>query len=699
MADELLISQTKVLLPQRRKEILSRPRLLELLSDLLDFRLIIIAAPAGYGKTSLLIDFAHQFDWPVCWLALDPLDNDTHRFLSHFVMSIKRQFPEFGDEAINILKTTPADQLNLEYLISVLTNDIYEKITEHFIVVLDDYHLLSSNGLIDTFLSEFIQRADDNCHIAITSRKLLTLPDLPLMVARAQVGGLSIEELVFQPDEIQKLYNQVFHRNIDLNEASDIATASEGWITGLLLTSPMLRSGLGEPIKVARASGIGLYEYLAQQVLTQQPENIRAFLLNSSILEEFNAEMCQKVIGNALNQNENWTRLMESIFHNNLFVLPVDDEYKWLRYHHLFRDFLRSMLESQRPQDAEKLRQHLAKYFSERGDWERAFDIYQHLGDIQAIASLIEQVGSVYIAKGKITKLSNLLTLLPSSVISNNPSLLSIQASVIFNQGHIQEGKNLLDKVIEKLGSVENEGDYADNLIRRSAALRILGDYDAAAKDAEKAISLTSEKQGMEPLYSEALRAKGTILFQTGFLKEGLETLNQAIMICEHEKNDEDIARILVEVGAIYERLGQFIEAERSYERSLAYWQSAGDSIWVATILNNLGVLQHSNGEFINSFYNLEKSMKYSQLTGNQRMEGYALASIGDLYKDLDALEEASDAYQKALEIAQQIEDQYLIFYLKISGCQIGNKPESNIKSRNTNTHCNCNGKKKRFSI
>ena len=189
MPDELLISQTKIILPQRRKELLSRPRLLELMSDLLDFRLIIIAAPAGYGKTSLLIDFADQFDWPVCWYSLDPLDNDIHRFLSHFVMSIRRQFSEFGDEAINILRTTPADQLNLDYLVSALTNDIYEKITEHFILVLDDYHLLNSNNQIDTFLSEFIQHADDNCHIAITSRKLLTLPDLPLMVARAQVGG------------------------------------------------------------------------------------------------------------------------------------------------------------------------------------------------------------------------------------------------------------------------------------------------------------------------------------------------------------------------------------------------------------------------------------------------------------------------------------------------------------------------------
>ena len=228
MASSLPISRTKLLIPQRRRELLSRPRLLDLLSELLDFRLIIIAAPAGYGKTSLLIDFASNFDWPVCWLALDPLDNDPVRFLSHFVMSIRQQFPDFGEEAINMLKSTPADQLNADYLISALTNDIYDQIAEHFVIVLDDYHLVNANPEIDQFLSDFIQRADDNCHIAITSRKLLTLPDLPLMVARAQVGGLSVEELAFQPAEIQKLYSQMFDKDIDLREAEEISAACEG---------------------------------------------------------------------------------------------------------------------------------------------------------------------------------------------------------------------------------------------------------------------------------------------------------------------------------------------------------------------------------------------------------------------------------------------------------------------------------------
>lgn len=671
MANELPITRTKLLIPQRRRELLSRPRLLDLLSELLDFRLIIIAAPAGYGKTSLLIDFSTYFDWPVCWLSLDPLDNDPHRFLSHFVMSIRQQFPDFGDEAVNMLKSTPADQINADYLISILTNDMYDKIAEHFVIVLDDYHLVNANDEIDQFLSDFIQRADDNCHIAITSRKLLTLPDLPLMIARAQVGGLSIEELVFQPAEVQRLYSQVFNQNISLFESEKIAGAAEGWITGLLLTSPLLRSGLGEPVKVARASGIGLYEYLAQQVLEQQSQEIQDFLLNSSILEEFNVDMCREVIERALSITGDWPRLMDTIFHNNLFVLPVDEEYHWLRYHHLFRDFLQATINRQRPRDAEKIKLSLAQYSRDRQDWERVFDIYRHLKKTDAIADLIEQVGSQLIAKGKINKLSDWLGELSEAVINGNPALLSLKASVSFNQGQLQAGKKMLDSAARMFREKKDNSSLASSLIRRSSVLRVLGNYDEAAADADEAISLSRADKSNASVFSEALRTKGVLLYQTGALKEGLKYLTQALDASVKAGNLEDQARLRVEMGAAHERLGDFRAAEEDYLVSLKYWQSVGDSIWIPTILNNLGVLQHSSGEFVKSFYNLEKSMRYSQISGNQRMEGYALTSIGDLYKDLDALDEAEEAYQKGMEIAQQIEDQFLIFYIKASSARL----------------------------
>jgi ATP/maltotriose-dependent transcriptional regulator MalT/two-component SAPR family response regulator len=665
MAENLIITQTKIITPQRRKDYLTRPRLLELLSDLFDFRLIIVAAPAGYGKTSLLVDFAHHFDWPVCWLALEPIDQDLTRFLSHFIYSIKQKFPDSGSTAIKLLETTPSDQINLDFLITTITNDIFEKITEHFIIVLDDYHLLQSSPKIDQFLSDFVQRADENCHVVITSRKLLTLPDLPLMVARSQVGGLSIEELAFQPDEVLKLFNQLVNKPITSQQAKDLTANTEGWITGLLLTSQTLIKGMGEARKVARASGIGLYEYLAQQVLDQQPQHIQDFLLNTSLLEEFNEDLCEVVIGKALSQKADWNALMDHVVQNNLFIIPVSEKSLWLRYHHLFRDFLQAAVQKNRPGDVHKIKIELARYFRENGNWEKVFEIYESLGEKEAIAELVGSIGSEFIAKGKMRKLSSWISIIPKNIYKNDPKLLSIHASVAANQGKVQEGRELLDRVVELLRVKSDSLSLADNLIRRSSALRVLGNYEDAMCDAEEAISLTQKKHSLNHLYSEALRAKGIILYQRGKLKEGLIFLEKAINLCDENHREEDTARILVEVGAIHETLGQIPEAEQAYTRSLAYWQSVGDSIWQPTILNNLGVLQHTKGDFVKSFQNLEKSMHYSQATGNQRMEGYSLASIGDLYRDLSAFEEAEDAYQKALEIALIIEDQFLIFYIK----------------------------------
>ena len=665
MAEKLLVTQTKIITPQRRKDYLSRERLLEVLSDLLDYRLIIIAAPAGYGKTSLLVDFAHHFKWPVCWFALESIDRDFTRFLSHFISAIRHKFPDFGSEAIKLLENTSSDKINTDFLITTITNEIFNHIKEHFIIVLDDYHLLQTSPKIDQFLSDFLQRADENCHMAITSRKLLTLPDLPLMVARSQVGGLSAEELAFQHDEIMKLFNQSFDHPITSAEAQALEKSTEGWITGLLLTSKTLRSGMGATSSVARTSGIGLYDYLAQQVLEQQPQDIQDFLLNSSLLEEFDSDMCSGVIGKALDQDANWSNMINHIIQNNLFYIPVGDDGLWIRYHHLFRDFLQALIHKNRPQDVEKIRLALAAYHKDHGDYERVFYIYQNLNNKEKIADLVKEIGSEFIAKGKLQKLSEWLNEVPNTLVNDDPNLLSLRASVEVNSGQIQYGCDLLDEVV-KIYAQNNEPILlADNLIRRSTARRVLGNYDGALTDAEQAIEITSKSHTLFHLRSEALRAKGITLYQLGKLQDGLSFLEKAVRICVINKQEEDRARILLETGAVYETLGDFDKAEKAYSESLAYWQSVGDSIWQPTTLNNLGVLQHAKGDFIQSFYNLEKSMQYSQHTGNQRMEGYALASIGDLYRDLKALKESEEAYQKALEIALLIEDQFLIFYLK----------------------------------
>jgi len=346
MTAEFPVIRTKTLIPRRRSEILSRPRLLSILDNVLDLKLLILAAPAGYGKTSLIVDFSHHTQVPVCWYAVDPLDSDPKRFIAHFIAAIQGKFPAFGMMAQASLADLNQDRVNLDPIISAIVNDIYEHITEHFILVLDDYHLVRDSKPIEMFVNRIIQECGENCHFIIASRTLLTLPDLSLLVARSQVDGLSFEELAFLPEEIKQLMAVNYHQTISDQKAEELIARTEGWITGLLLTAQLTPKGVSEKSRIEKVSGIGIYEYLTQQVFDRQSASMQSFLLRTSLLEEFDASLCEKIIGKALGlEGQNWDEVIDRIQRDNLFVLPVGDETLFLRYHHLFRDFLQTACE------------------------------------------------------------------------------------------------------------------------------------------------------------------------------------------------------------------------------------------------------------------------------------------------------------------------------------------------------------------
>ena len=166
---------TKVILPQRRKELFTRQRLINLLYDLLDEKLILVIAPAGYGKTSLLVDFAHQVDFPICWYAVDELDQTPERFFTYFIAAIHQQFPAFGEASRAALKAVNPFNPDINQLVSVIVNDAYEHIQEHFLIILDDYHLVSNVKEIQVFINRFINKSAENCHLVLSSRTLAQL--------------------------------------------------------------------------------------------------------------------------------------------------------------------------------------------------------------------------------------------------------------------------------------------------------------------------------------------------------------------------------------------------------------------------------------------------------------------------------------------------------------------------------------------
>lgn len=661
------VTRTKVVVPGRRADVLTRQRLLDLFYGLMEHRLVILAAPAGYGKTTLLVDFANQVELPVCWLAMDELDREPRRFVSGFIAAISHRFPDFGKQSTAALENM-SGQVDWEQLVTAIVNDAYENIRDHFLLVLDDYHFVDENEGINYFINQFVQHVDENCHLVLSTRKLPALPDLPLMVARSEVGGLGFQALAFRRDEIQNLILQNYNLTISRKDAEELAQQTEGWITGLLLSAQTMGQSMTDRVRVARVSGVGLYDYLAQQVLEQQSSPMRRFLLRSALLEEFDAALCQRVLeGAGYRPGKSWGTLIDEALRRNLFIQTVGEGGQWVRYHHLFQDFLQARMDEEYPDETRRIRRRLAVVYTERGEWERAYRLYHCLGDFAATADFIIEAGMPMLDASRQATLAEWIDSLPPGLIDDRPRLLSLRGTVAVYMGQAAEGLALLDRAAEQ---AEESGDLycqAQALARRASAHRALGDYQAALTNADEALRLASPDAEFDRIRVAALRGKGLSLHYLGQLSKAASCLQEARSLNERLGNTMMVALLDDDLGRLYHALGSHEEARQAFTRALDACRENGYVMQQRSILNNLGVLHHFLGNYEEAATCLEEAVSVSRKGGYRRSEAAALIGIGDLYADLDASEAALDAYHQAREIVRQIDFRFLQHYINLA--------------------------------
>ena len=657
---------TKVTLPRRRNEILSRERLNALFDELLDYRLIIVTAPAGYGKTSLLVDIAHQHELPFCWYTLDLLDQDAHRFLSHLIAAIQQTFPDFGIQSQSALQAADKGELPLDHLLTVIVNEMYRTIREHFVIVLDDYHLVDEEEEINVLLNRFVQDVDENCHIVILSRALLPLEDLPLMVARSQVGGLGFQELAFSTDEIQQLMEQNYHQAMPRSVAELLAEKTEGWITGLLLSAHNLWQGMTDRLRVARVSGVGLYDYLAREVLGGQAPELRDLMLRTSLLEEFDANLCEAILGKPP-AKLSWQDMMDEISRYNLFVLPVGRDGRWLRYHLLFRDFLQDTFKREQPEEAKHMLRIMANVYSDRGEWEKAYDACQRLTDETALADLLENIGDLMVYHGRMSLLLKWLEQLPAELLNARPSLLADKGIAAATQGRTQEGLVLLDQAVDALGPNPPVRRYTGFLLWRALVHHIRGTSAKSLEDAHNVLILAANDEKMENVRAEALRIIGLNSRLAGRVDESIESLHESLEIFKKIGDQPSVTRLSLDLGAAYLAAGEFNTALQSYQVAKKDYLDQGNTFALAAVLNDLAFLHHLLGQLQLAGTTYEQTLDLARNSGNRRVEAIALAGLGDLYMDLEVPQSALSAYQRCRDIVQTIQDHFLTVYLDLA--------------------------------
>lgn len=670
-----LIARTKIIPPRRRADLLTRPRLVELLTDLLGHRLILLVAPAGYGKTSLLVDFAHTVQFPVCWLALDTLDNDSYRFFSHLIASLSQSFPAIESTLRGALQAFAAGQGPLNQFLTLLVNELYEHADDEYLVVLDDYHLVADNEEISTFLSRFAQQIDDRCHIVLSARRLVGLPDMPLLVARGYISGLDFEDLAFSESEVQQLVLQNYGQSLSENEAGELVKATEGWITGLLLSAQSRLRNLPERVRRLRAAGVDLYDYLAQQVLDQQTPELRDFLLRTAALEEFDADLCAQVFPDEwLPPSQTWAMLIDALLEGNLFVAAVGEDGNWVRYHHLFQEFLEKQLARERPDEEVIILRNLAQYQISMRQWEKAYRAYQKLGDFTAIAQLLQTAGSELFHQDRILLLHNWLTAMPVPLLHEQPALLSLQGAVMARRGQIAEGLVVLDQAVAALSRQPISVDLGYALVRRSVIYRLLGDESAALADVERALALVEELDSTLPaqqLHSTALKAIGILLSDMGRRREGLRYLRQALDTYQALGDEQNEAATLQELARVHMTLGNYGESLELFTEALQAIRRLGNLSSQAMTLNNLGVLYHIRGDYDKAIDALTEAHLAAEHSGYARFTVYSLTSLGDLFVDIELWEAARNVYRQALVGANKLKERFLTLYLELALAQL----------------------------
>ncbi|HXF60438.1 MAG TPA: tetratricopeptide repeat protein [Caldilineaceae bacterium] len=675
------VTRTRVIQPRRRPDLLSRPRLLETLRSLLVHQLILVIAPAGYGKTSALLDFVSRIEMPTCWYALSAADRNFHRFAAHFIAAIAQQFPGFGQDADAALQSLETGQISLDQFVTILVNELYAQVDQRFVLVIDDYHLVDDCEPIGSFVSLFLQEVGDHCHLILASRTLLALPDLALLVARGAVGGVDFQELAFRAEELQALARQNYNQVISDPEAEEMVVSTEGWITGILLSANARQLHMANRMRLMRSSGIDLYSYLAQQVLNQQPPALRDFLLRTSYLEEFDAELCAAVFEPAWRPpGESWQSLLDALLHQNLFVMPVGEQGESVRYHHLFQDFLQRRLQSERPGDVPLILRRLVEVCLQKGQWEQAYLYAERLGDPAAIVHLIETAGLQLIHAGRVLLLQEWLDKLPPRTLRTRPTLLSLQGYCWILLGQVEQGLKRLTDAEVLLRKEPPTALLAQTLAHRSVGHRYRGAYQQSIEDAEATLALLAtlgatadnaankaEVQEFRRIEALAYRSKGLGYCMQGNLREGLEWLQRSLELYRQVEDAHNIATLCMEIAITHDNAGQKALARPLYLYALEVWRELHNVKSQATVLNSLGVYYQEQGQHQEAFTALTQAIDCARRSGYVRMEVFSLTSLGDLMLEAGLYQTARTFYQEAYTLARRLDERFLLLYLELA--------------------------------
>jgi LuxR family maltose regulon positive regulatory protein len=584
--------RTKISTPQIPSGYINRPRLIERIHRGVEGSLTLLAAPAGFGKTHVMLEWAKETRLPVAWLTLDSDDNDLSRFFHYLIGALQTLETGLGEEAKDYTGSSTGG--GLEAGLTLLINEI-SALPEEISLVLDDYHVLDNPAALQG-VSFLLRYLPPNLHLVIASRSEPEL-DLALMRAKGRVVEIGADELRFTGEEVERYFQQAVGMQLPPETVQALVERTDGWITSLQMAAISLKNQADPATLLANLQGKAYYlaGFLAEEILDRQPEEIRQFLLRSSILEALTGPLCEAVV-NPDAQPGYGTVMLNRLEHAQLFITPLDEKHEWFRYHPLFADFLSQVEEEVNPGEIPELHQRAALWLEQNGNLNDAFRHALASRDVAWAADMIERNVLPMINIGDVTALARWIGRLPDEITRQRPPLTLAYAWALIVTHRPDRARYWLDELrrsldkhdkqttagpdLDKLGSVEGFEKVNWSIIRGGLALcesylaMASGDMEQAAELSQQA---TSYLQDEGPYYSStyfrsiAALDDGVSSILSGDTQKAIESLRETVRIARQANNQ--FVRIIAGCALADMQLlqGQLGKAWETYKR-VQYW-------------------------------------------------------------------------------------------------------------------------------
>ncbi len=496
---------TKLHVPRPRTPLVPRAYLVQRLQQGIAGPLTLVSAPAGFGKTTLLTQWRAATRTPVAWLSLGPEDNDPTRFLAYLIAALQTLDAQVGTTALALLHTPQPP--SPETVLAMLTNDLVSRETEDAALVLDDYHLLTAEP-IHRGVIYLVEHLPPQMHLLLASRADPPLP-LARLRARGQLMEVRAADLRFGPAEASAFLQEVMGLDLEAEAIATLEQRTEGWVAGLQLAALSLRGRTDVSAFLAAFTGSHRYvlDYLSEEVLARQDASVQQFLLHTCLLDRLSGPLCD-----AVTEQEGSQGMLEALDRANLFVVALDDERGWYRYHHLFAEALRRHLQQREPSLVPELHRRASAWYEQH---ELPAEAVQHtlaIPDLERAARLIDPLALPMAIQGQLYMVLEWLNALPEALVRAHPYLCLCHGLLLMFTNQLEAAEELL-QAAERGIQEELSAEQAQIILGWALALR--GRIANYSGDLPHAISLARQALDLLP-ETEVLVRAGAMITLTG---------------------------------------------------------------------------------------------------------------------------------------------------------------------------------------